>query len=134
MVVLQLVSFVYQLPALRHDAEEFHVLQLDLMEQLDRQGGEHLILVDPKRAGLYNFRDLGAKVIWAHDLGPTANLELADYFQGRTIWELHVDGAVPQVRRWSRAAAQAAETHPTLNVAPETPGTSSRLPASSQKS
>jgi hypothetical protein len=71
-----------------------------IVEQLRGTPGDHLVLV---RYGagpqflfewVYNDAEIDrSRVVFAHDMGPTDNAGLLDYFQGRRVWILSVDGA-----------------------------------------
>ena len=61
-----------------------------LLEQLP---GKHLVFVKPKTEAtnlfqwIYNDADIDAsRIVWARDLGPERNAQLAAYFSGRQIW------------------------------------------------
>ena len=71
-----------------------------IIDRLTAQGGDHLVFVDAGEANLadtrfyvYNNADIeAARIIWAHDLNPSANRDLIDHHEGRRIWLLkHID-------------------------------------------
>jgi hypothetical protein len=69
-----------------------------LVEQLQHQGGRHLILVrySPTHyihsEWVYNAADIdGAAVVWARDMGVEKNRELLDYYRDRKAWLLEPD-------------------------------------------
>jgi hypothetical protein len=64
-----------------------------LLKELLRLPGEHLVIVhynSPSKLKydwVYNDADIdNARVVWARDMGRTANKELTDYFSGRRVW------------------------------------------------
>jgi hypothetical protein len=66
-----------------------------IVEQLERQGGQHLVLVryPPGHSShedwVYNRADIDqAKIVWASDMDPESNRRLARYFSGRRFWRL----------------------------------------------
>lgn len=68
-----------------------------ILERLDQTPGRHLVIVrygprhDALREWVYNEPDVDtAKVVWARDMGETANEELTRYFAARRIWLLDV--------------------------------------------
>ncbi|HTW58401.1 MAG TPA: hypothetical protein VMD99_09730 [Terriglobales bacterium] len=73
-----------------------------IIRQLDRQPGEHLVLVryrptDGKnhnvdREWVYNDADIdAAKIVWARDMGASQDQELLSYFHNRHVWFLNGD-------------------------------------------
>jgi hypothetical protein len=69
-----------------------------LVEQLQHQGGRHLILVRYRPTHnifaewVYNGADIdGAAVVWALDMGMEKNQELLDYYRDRKAWLLEPD-------------------------------------------
>jgi len=65
---------------------------------LDDQLGQHVILVrysgnqSPHEEWVYNTADIDRQdVVWAHDLGATANAALMEYYKGRKIWLFQPD-------------------------------------------
>jgi hypothetical protein len=71
-----------------------------MIEQLERAGGQHLILVQytPRPQLLfewvYNSADIDSqKVIWARSLGETKDRELLEHYKDRTQWRLIVDNS-----------------------------------------
>ena len=75
-----------------------------LEAQLSRLPGQHLILVHynlrdiPSKEWVYNRADIdNAKIVWARDMGPEANLELLRYFANRHVWYVNHGGlSIPQ--------------------------------------
>lgn len=72
--------------------------------QLDTLPGPQLVLVrygrkhDPLLDWVYNGADLEhAKVLWARDMGETANQELLQYYPERRVWLLDADETVPKL-------------------------------------
>ena len=79
----------------------------DVIQQLDRQPGSHLVFVrygtnygvnhDVDHEWVYNEANIdGAKVVWARDMGRENNKELIQYFRDRKIWFLEGDGREPR--------------------------------------
>jgi hypothetical protein len=81
-------------PALLHDPAVLRVASRIHMEEAVREHpGRHLILVRysgtlrPIEEWVYNGADIeGAPVVWAHDLGPSENRRLIQYFHDREVW------------------------------------------------
>lgn len=59
-----------------------------IVRSLTVRGGKHLVIVAPDVFdAVYNGADLqGAPVIWARDLGPSADAKLRAYYRDRTVW------------------------------------------------
>lgn len=75
-----------------------HLQRANLLARLERQSGNHLIIVryGPQQSYLhewvYNRADIDrAKIVWARDMDPTANCNLANYFKERQIWLLVIE-------------------------------------------
>ena len=71
--------------------------RLNMIAQLEEQGGKHLILVrygeerTRDKEWIYNRADIdGASVVWARDMGPEKNRALLEYFSDRTLWRVDV--------------------------------------------
>ena len=67
----------------------------EIVRELENTPGEHLVLVrysaqhDVDAEYVYNAANIdGAKVVWARDMGTTANQELINYFGNRKLWLL----------------------------------------------
>jgi hypothetical protein len=84
-----------------------------IVERLNREPGEHLILVRYQPAygmqhnvdheWVYNAADIDhAKIVWARDMGDDLNRELLQYFGGRHVWSLNGDPASPQLEPYVR--------------------------------
>jgi len=70
----------------------------DLITQLKRSGGKHLVIVryavdhTPNWEWVYNGADIdAADVVWAREMDAARNAELVRYFQGRSVWLLEPD-------------------------------------------
>ena len=70
----------------------------EILEWLARTPGQHLVIVrygprhDALREWVYNEPRIDrARVVWARDMGESANAELLRYFAGRRVWLLRVD-------------------------------------------
>ncbi len=91
-LVINLVLLVVQLPAHRPDPDDWSLRRARILDELERRGGRHLIVVrDPGTATewVYNEADIdGARVIWARDMGDVKNRELIEYFRDRRPWLL----------------------------------------------
>jgi len=85
-VIIELVAFCAQIPALRDHELEAASRQYRVARQLAESGEDHLILIDPKRASILNGRDLAAPVLWANDLGAESTNELLRMFPERKLW------------------------------------------------
>jgi len=64
--------------------------------ELNRTPGAHLVFVEPKTSTanlfqwIYNDADIDrSRIVWARDLGPARNAELAAYFSGRKVWRVN---------------------------------------------
>jgi hypothetical protein len=75
-----------------------------LLAQLDSLPEQHLILVrykpdhDAMAEWVYNGADIdSSKVVWARDMGATANEELIRYYKDRRIWLLDADDTPPSL-------------------------------------
>jgi hypothetical protein len=71
-----------------------------LIANLQRQGGRHLIVVryTPTHyvhaEWVYNDADIdGSPVVWARDMGEEKNRELLDYYKDRQVWLLEPDNS-----------------------------------------
>jgi hypothetical protein len=75
-----------------------------LLAQLDSLPEHHLVLVrykpdhDAMADWVYNGADIdSSKVVWARDMGATANEELIRYYKDRRIWLLEADDTPPSL-------------------------------------
>ena len=86
-----------------------------IIRQLDRQPGQHLILVRYQPAygtqhnvdheWVYNAADVdAAKIVWARDMGEKQNQELLSYFHDRHVWSLNGDPASPRLEPYTSAS------------------------------
>lgn len=86
-LLIELLSFAVQLPALRQDDDSIKVRMIRQTEELEERGGRHLVLVDPSKVGITNPPDLrDAAVLWANDRGPESTSSLLELFPDRTLW------------------------------------------------
>ena len=83
-----------------------------ILHQLQNQSGQHLVVVhyepkhDPGDEWVFNAADIdGSKVVWAHDMGPTANEELLKYFKNRRAWLLEADDLPPKLLPYAASRA-----------------------------
>ena len=81
---------------------------------LEHKNGTQLVLVRYSVAHLaddewvYNAAGIdAAKVVWARDMGESKNQELLNYYRGRQVWLLQVDGSSPQLSTYPDAGAPA---------------------------
>jgi hypothetical protein len=79
-----------------------------MIQQLNRQPGDHLVLVryqptygvnhDVDHEWVYNKANIdAAKIVWARDMGDQQNQELLRYFHDRHVWLLNGDQTPPQL-------------------------------------
>jgi len=82
----------------RHAVTISNVERARTLTQLEAYPGGQLAIVRSNPAHptsgpwVYNEADIDhAKVIWAHDMGPSRNKELLDYFHDRHAWLVETD-------------------------------------------
>jgi len=86
---------------------QFAARRLGVIHKLKGAGGRHLVVVrylpghNPLEEWVYNHADIdGSAVVWARDMGGSANAELLDYYRGRQpdrrVWVLDGDAADPE--------------------------------------
>ncbi len=75
-----------------------------LIENLHKQGGKHLIIVhyqpghDGNDEWVYNNANIDSSdIVWARDMTPAEDQELIAYFKGRQIWVLDADARPPRL-------------------------------------
>jgi len=75
-----------------------------IVHSLEQMPGKHLVIARYLRnhhigtEWVYNAADIdGAKVVWARDMGESANQELVEYFAERKIWLLEPDLSPPRL-------------------------------------
>ena len=78
---------------------------------LDRKTGKQLVFVraktDPNNLfqWIYNDADIdGSRIVWARDLGPERDAELARYFSGRQVWMVDPNVEPATCERYDAAA------------------------------
>jgi len=82
-----------------------------IIQQLNRQPGDHLVLVryqptygvehDVDHEWVYNAADIdSAKIVWARDMGEAQNQELLNYFNDRRIWRIDGDASPPELESY----------------------------------
>ncbi|RMH20943.1 MAG: hypothetical protein D6696_06945 [Acidobacteria bacterium] len=92
---IQLLLFVFQLPAHRPDDGHWSVQRASFQAFLEARGGKHLVIVRPGGDWIANRADLDrAAVVWARDLGEERNRELLRHFADREVWWLDLRRAV----------------------------------------
>jgi 4-amino-4-deoxy-L-arabinose transferase-like glycosyltransferase len=97
-VLLQTSLFaVYSVAGWRREAA-FPLDRAALADRLSRQPGKHLVIVrydvnhSPHDEWVYNAADIdSSKVVWARDMGDSANRRLLGYFPDRKSWLLEPD-------------------------------------------
>jgi hypothetical protein len=85
-----------------------------IVEQLERQGGKHLVLVryppghSSHEEWVYNRADIDhAAIVWASEMDTESNRRLANYFSDRRFWRLALPEAkIVEVERSSLLSAQ----------------------------
>jgi len=75
-----------------------NVVRADMIRDLERSGGKHLIVVqygaahDPGKEWVYNDADIdGSPVVWARGMSAAENRQLQNYFKDRKAWVLEAD-------------------------------------------
>ena len=78
-----------------------------VLRQLQQRPGQHLVFVrysedhNTHSEWVYNHADIdSAKVVWAREMDPERDQQLADYFDDRSIWLLRADEPHPQPEKW----------------------------------
>jgi hypothetical protein len=81
----------------------------EVIRTLESTPGKHLVLVSFKRdtwdlpEWIYNDADIDAsRIIWADDMGDSANAELIRYYAERTPWRVQADTVPVRLERYSR--------------------------------
>jgi hypothetical protein len=89
------VTFISTIQALRRTQTGWHYQRADLLQMLEKQGGQDLVIVQylPGHSTIqqwvYNAADIdSSSVVWAHDMGYEKNRELINYFPNRRAWLL----------------------------------------------
>jgi hypothetical protein len=95
----------------------WHLHRAQIVEDLEKQGGQHLILVRyrrdsprhyPHEEWVYNRADIdAAPVVWAREMSPQKNRRLLNYFADRTVWLLEPDVEEPHLVPYSAPHRQA---------------------------
>jgi hypothetical protein len=82
-----------------------------LLRCLEQLPGQQLVIVhyapqsDPTLDWVYNSADIdAAKVVFARDMGASANHELVDYFKYRRAWDVYADAPRPHLESHEAAA------------------------------
>jgi hypothetical protein len=80
-----------------------------VISRLTSTPGQHLVLVcygakhKKDAEWVYNDADIEhSRIIWARDLGPSANRELLEYYRDRRVWMLRPDESPPDLQEYSR--------------------------------
>ena len=80
--------------------------RIAINQQLLHAPGKQLVFVQYSpshrfREWIHNAADIDAsRVVWAHDLGPSENTKLLQYYPHRTAWLLQPDANPPQLSRY----------------------------------
>ena len=84
--------------------DPLNLARVRTLAELEHQSGLHLVLVRyrsghaPYKEWVYNRADIDrSKVVWAHDMGPTENGELINYFKDRRVWLVEADEVPPKL-------------------------------------
>ena len=104
-------SFRTGIQELRGKQSNWSYQRADLIQSLERQGGQHLVVVhylpghSPVQQWIYNGADIdNSPVVWAHDMGVEKNKELLDYFKDRHVWLLTLGPASGSFVPYTEAA------------------------------
>jgi hypothetical protein len=99
----------------------------EIRRQLHNLPGKHLVIVHyaPKHnvfeEWVYNCADIDkSRIVWARELSPAENEELARYFSGRKMWLMNADENPPRLLPYSQPHSQlesAAEGYPDVSGA-----------------
>jgi hypothetical protein len=88
----------------------FAAARRDILDQIGRQGGRHLVIVryrsdhDFHQEWVYNRADIdGSPIVWARDMGAAKNRELLEYFRDRTVHLLEPDETPTRLRAYRYA-------------------------------
>jgi hypothetical protein len=101
MPLLALAALVASLyaSARKNSSTNWHIQRAQLIDQLKRDGGQHLVVVNygPEHSvhneWVYNEADIDrAKVVFARAMNSKQDCQLVEYFKSRRIWLLEVDG------------------------------------------
>jgi hypothetical protein len=98
------------------DSEHFQNLdRAKAVAQLKALPGEHLVIVrynkyhNTANEWVYNWADIDkAQIVWARDMGDSANIELIRYFPQRRVWLAEPDLAPPKLSPYPVLADQGA--------------------------
>jgi hypothetical protein len=98
--------------------DHFGTERARIQAELERMPGRQLVLVrysdihNPLDEWVYNAADIdSAKVVWAREMGPADNRELADHFRDRTVWLVQPDSLPAIVSPWSASESPATAAH-----------------------
>ena len=96
---------------------DWHLHRARVLEDLEEQGGQHLIIVRYRRVSprhypheewVYNRADIdSASVVWAREMSRPKNRRLLEYFDNRTHWLLEADVEEPRLQPYPPLAARA---------------------------
>ena len=106
MIFLRLAGIVAQVPLEPHWPLG-NVDRVRIVERLSTIPGSHLVIVgygpdyNVDRDWIYNAPDIDrARIVWARDMGTSANQELLDYFKDRRVWQLNGNDAKPELKSY----------------------------------
>jgi len=95
----QAVAAVQGRPFDLYYGDGFGAVRARIVNDVMKLPGRHVIFagLNPKRSPddewVHNPADIdAARIVWAHDLGEPRNIELLEYFKGRTFWRLDETG------------------------------------------
>jgi hypothetical protein len=103
-----LVASLYA-SARKDSSTNSHIQRAQLIDQLKRDGGQHLVVVNygPEHSvhneWVYNEADIDrAKVVFARAMNSKQDCQLLEYFKSRRIWSLEVDGdqSIPKLKSY----------------------------------
>jgi hypothetical protein len=82
------------------------------LQALEQMPGRHLVIVqygshhNTLDEFVFNAADIdAAKVVWARDMGASANRELLGYFQTRKVWVVDADSDRPELTPYSAGSS-----------------------------
>jgi hypothetical protein len=112
-----LIPFCFQLN--RDKNQGWSMQRARILEDLKVRDGQHLVIVRysdrhcPHEEWVYNEADIDrAKVVWAREMGPTADVELLQYFKDRQVWLVEADAELPRLCSYPREDNPSASARP----------------------
>ena len=93
-----------------YDPSGPNIARANMIQQLNRQNGKHLIIVHYGREHngheewVYNDADIdSSKVVWAREMGMSEDQHLIEYFKDRRVWFLDADQNPPQLTNYAES-------------------------------